>query len=525
MVLALQFGVPTTFARAEETLEARARDVLAAHCPSCREASASGSAIDLATIARDPTLVRPGNPDGSPAYTALLRRFGSGTSDPSADQLSTLRSWIESLPAEAATCPAATFVPRERIEAEIARVAATVKKPISAFRVLSLAHLDLGCATQERLVEWRQTIGLILAALAGIAHPAPTHSLDPRGHNLAVDIQDLGWDAGRWRDVLGMKTTGRRAPGPLIVRADQLVAQVLRAEFGAAKAGPSGPVPAQLADDHQIHESDRETALAILRPVAPPDRLERSAELMLQLARQHLAPLGLPRVAAELGMTPDALASALEPEARGERYLLRRLIYGTVLRKEIEDNWTLLSNIVRVVPPSRAMPLVPIDAARPVITSATPIELTLHPDRPRYSVGDAVKLTVRSNVDCYLTVISIDAAGFGTVIFPNDFVPRNRIGAHLTVSIPAASARYRFRVKDKGRERIVALCTRAEGSVDGIRHDFERQRFQELGPYSAFLDAALKRPANTETERSEREGLRPAQQSEIWRTGVVLDVQ
>jgi hypothetical protein len=525
LVLALQFGVLTTFARAEETLEARARDVLAAHCAPCREASTSGFAIDLAAIARDPTLIRPGNPDGSAVYTAVLRRLGTGISSPGADQLSTLRTWIESLPAEAATCPAAIFVPRERIEAELARVAATVKKPVSAFRVLSLAHLDLGCATQERIVEWRQTIGLILAALAGIAHPAPTHSLDPRGHNLAVDIQDLGWDAGRWRDVLGMKSQGRRAPGPLIVRADQLVAQVLRGEFGAARAGPSGPIPAHLADDHQIHESDRETALAILRPVASPDRLGRSAELMLQLARQHLAPLGLSRVAAELGMTPDALASALEPEARGERYLLRRLIYGTVLRKDIEDNWTLISNIVRVVPPSRAMPLVPLDAARPVITPATPIEITLHPDLPRYSVGDGLKLTVRSNVDCHLTVISIDAAGFGTVIFPNDFVPKNRIGAHLTVSIPDASARYRFRMKAKGRERIVAICTRAEGSVDGIRHDFERQRFQELGPYSAFLDAALRRAPPTEAERAEREGPQPVPQSQISRTGILIDVR
>ncbi|MBN9265144.1 MAG: DUF4384 domain-containing protein, partial [Hyphomicrobium sp.] len=204
---------------------------------------------------------------------------------------------------------------------------------------------------------------------------------------------------------------------------------------------------------------------------------------------------------------------------------MRQLIYSTVPRHEVEENWPLIARLARVVPPAQAMPLVSQDAAPPATTSATPIEITLYPDRARHAAGDELKLSVRTNIDCHLTLISIDAAGFGTVIFPNDFATNNRIAAQVRVSIPAASARYRFRLKDKGRERIVALCTRNEGSVDGIRHDFERQRFQELGPYAAFLDTALKRSTVPESERSEREKPAPVPQSEIWRTGIVIDVR
>ncbi len=528
LVLAFLCGALAVPARADDALATRARDILAAHGAPCRDVASDGATLDLAALARDPTLIRPGNPDGSPVYIELLRRLGGSAPSPSPDELSVLRTWIESLPSQAATCPSATFVPRERLEAELARVASTVMKPVSAFRILTLAHLDLGCATPEQLAEWRQVIELILAAVAGITHPVPTHALDPKGHNLAFDIQDLGWDAYRWRVVLGMKSQLRRTTGPLFVRADQFVTQVLRGEFGIANAGPDGPVPGHLADDHRMHEADREIARSILAPVTRSGSLEHNVELMLRLARQHLAPLSLPRVAAELGMQPDTLASALEPAASGERHLLRRLIYGTVLRNDIEDSWALLGHILRVQPPARAIPLVPLDAVRPPITPTTPIELTLYPDLPRYTSGDAVTLSIRSNVDCYLTVISIDAAGHGTVIFPNDFVPNNRISAHLSVTLPAPGARYRFRVKDQGRERIVALCTRMEGAVDGIRHDFERQRFQELGPYAAFLDAALKRRAPPQEARPEGEkpspGPPPVPQSQIWRTGIVIEV-
>ena len=212
----------------------------------------------------------------------------------------------------------------------------------------------------------------------------------------------------------------------------------------------------------------------------------------------------------------------------------------------------------------RSEPSCPFNSTQsPQITPDTPIELQVYADKPRYTVGDAVELTIRSNVDCRLTVISIDTSGHGTVIFPNDLAPRDLLSAQLNLPLPAHDAGYRFRVKEKGRERVVALCTRAAGLVDGITHDFERQRFQELGPYAAFLDNALRsaqkrraaaqaaaaeaaRAAAAEEERGTSERGDPDEERtrrtdprvrvepsgpahaplhQIWRTGIVIEVE
>ena len=512
IALSLFIGsAPASPAAADDVLSARVRGVLATYCAPCREVS-GGAELDLAAIVRDPNLVRPGNPDGSPAYADLIRRIGSNAPTASADELGALRDWITSLPVTAAACASAIFPPRVRIEVELARVATAKRKPMSAFRVLSLNHLDLGCATREQHAAWQQTIGLIVAAVAGKTQAARTHALDADGRVLAIDIQDLGWDTGRWRALLGMTSGTRRSDEPLVARADQFVARALR--------GASG------ADDPDMSDVDRQIARTMLTPLAAPDSIERHIAIMLQLARQHLAPLGLTQLAAELGVKSEVLKRDLAQVAKVAPDPWLRLVYGNVPRSEIEKNWTLIARSAGLQAPAHANAPAPGEPARPAATAPeAPIEVTIYPDRLRYAPGDPLQLTVRSNIDCALTVISIDTAGYGTVIFPNDFAPSHRIGAHLDVALPAKGARYRFRVKEKGRERIIALCTRAEGAVDGIRHNFERQRFQELGHYAAFLDAALKRAENPSEEKADAEGPPPVPQSQIWRTGILIDVE
>jgi hypothetical protein len=169
-------------------------------------------------------------------------------------------------------------------------------------------------------------------------------------------------------------------------------------------------------------------------------------------------------------------------------------------------------------------------------------ELILQADKEDYRRGDAVTLLVRSRSDCFLTLISIDTSGRGTVLFPNDFEPAQRLAAGEEVKVPRADAGYRLRLNEKGTERVVALCnTGTAGAVDGIRHDFERQRFTELGDYRAFLARALApeaepRPQHvTETVRRGRRRIvrtRPvpppeprADPAKVLRTGIVVEVR
>src|SRR5690606_16670173 len=68
LALAFLCGALAVPARADDVLATRARDILAAHCAPCRDVASDGVTLDLTALARDPTLIRPGNPDGSPIY-------------------------------------------------------------------------------------------------------------------------------------------------------------------------------------------------------------------------------------------------------------------------------------------------------------------------------------------------------------------------------------------------------------------------------------------------------------------------
>lgn len=169
-------------------------------------------------------------------------------------------------------------------------------------------------------------------------------------------------------------------------------------------------------------------------------------------------------------------------------------------------------------------------------------ELVLRTDKDAYARGDPLTLSVRSRSDCQVTLVSIDARGRGTVLFPNDFEPAYRLAAGEEIKVPRADAGYVLRLNEPGRERVVALCNMAtSGAVDGIRHDFERQRFTELGDYRAFLARAIAPEAEprtqhvTETVRRGRRRIvrtRPvpppeprADPAQVLRTGIVVEVR
>ena len=92
---------------------AKALNVLATYCAGCHQAdrSAGGAPqgdldgiLDLAALAREPSLVRPGQPDASALYTRLLTRHpASAAEHPGAHEIEAVRTWIDELP-QAAGC-------------------------------------------------------------------------------------------------------------------------------------------------------------------------------------------------------------------------------------------------------------------------------------------------------------------------------------------------------------------------------------------------------------------------------------
>lgn len=218
-----------------------------------------------------------------------------------------------------------------------------------------------------------------------------------------------------------------------------------------------------------------------------PNFVSDLGEPLTALARQYARPLTFERLRAELGVSADVLADLGKDSSSPVGSLARRAQTGTVPRSEVEAEWQNLLAALQSAP-ARQGPrpsFIPVDES----AEAGPI-LQLLSDKVTYKTGDALSLTVKTSADCYLTLISLDVRGRGTVIYPSDFEQNNLLIASRTLRLPGEGAPYVFRLRDPGRERIVALCSPAGGAVDGIRHDFERQRFTDLGDYGTFLTQA-----------------------------------
>jgi hypothetical protein len=135
--------------------------------------------------------------------------------------------------------------------------------------------------------------------------------------------------------------------------------------------------------------------------------------------------------------------------------------------------------------------------------SVSTIDLAIATDKETYTVGDLVTFSVSASLPCHLTLISIDRDGEAVVLFPNDMAPDNLIAAGVSVEVPAAEAGYQLRFDRPGPETVVALCQRTRRRPEGIRIDYEKQRFTILGNWRAFLRTSAEREAEI-VRRAER---------------------
>ena len=215
-------------------------------------------------------------------------------------------------------------------------------------------------------------------------------------------------------------------------------------------------------------------------------------EPIVALANEHTHPLDAVRAAAEHGVSTGTLEALADQSDGIASILARRLVQGLVTRQEVEARAQDL-----IIAIARLRANIPTVANGPVAPQAAlemdyrPVDagpgLILYSDKARYKKGDLLSLVVRVSAECHLTLVSVDRRGRGTVIFPSDFESNTLLTAGQELRLPSAGAPYAFRLNESGRETIVALCNEGSTSTDGIRHDFERQRFTDLGNYATFL--------------------------------------
>lgn len=234
---------------------------------------------------------------------------------------------------------------------------------------------------------------------------------------------------------------------------------------------------------------------AMIQAGIDPDMTLGGLEPVAALANRYTRNLDLKMAAAELGLSPGALETALAQISLPDRSLSYRLRQGLLTRTDA--NRVLLA----LNAPAAAAASNPIPKSPP-LTSApgSSIALALWTDQTVYKPGDLMTVYAQPSAPCYLTLISVNAAGKATVLFPSEFDPDNLIHPGETFSLPSEKAHYQFRLKEPGTETLVGRCQTQAKFPAGVEPDYERQRFTVLGNYDNFLRTSYR--LDTDAARS-----------------------
>lgn len=237
---------------------------------------------------------------------------------------------------------------------------------------------------------------------------------------------------------------------------------------------------------------------AMLRAGLDPDLDSQKAgvESINFLSKQYEKALDLRLAAAEYGITSDDLSEGLAA-AGGEAFRTkRRLEQGVLPRETFEERFT---DFVENVSDDEQVDLKAVakeaTKGKPAVAKVGgktkeethDFDLALFSDKSEYDQDDLAVFSVRSKADCHLTLINVDAKGDGTVIFPNKFQQDNFLPAGKELKFPGDDAKFQFRLKDKGKETVIAVCNSGGKTADGIKHDFKTRSFTTLGDYQQFL--------------------------------------
>jgi len=253
---------PAQFQQPEDPRLAQVFAVFDAHCAQCHQAgklttpapaAALANILDLRFVAREPHLIRRGEPDASYLYQVLLDRhrpldLGPDAKWPDADDIARVRTWIAELPAKDALCAARQPITDDDVAAAIDGASlAAGETAAREMRFISLAHLANACATPSELDAFRQAVSKVLNSLSWGARPVAPIAIDPASTILAFKLSDIGWVDEHWaalaraepRGIALDLTAKLKAPGtnPRPIRADWFAAAAVRPPFYAELLG------------------------------------------------------------------------------------------------------------------------------------------------------------------------------------------------------------------------------------------------------------------------------------------------
>ncbi len=465
-----------------ELTAAKAYAALERNCAACHQtgriegdapAGGLGDILALDRVSAAPWLVRRGLPDASAIYNVALtgERHLDVANDPAhpaptADEVQALRDWISEMQPEPVGRCTPALSAAELAGYVVRHIEALPPETARLTRFLSIAHLANACIAPHDLGRAKAALAALGGAVRvpqGPSKPAAV-PVDPLRLVWRIYLPAFGLSPVAWERRLGSSLGREGTPA------------ISQAISPAIPTGPALPaiVLAATGSMHPLVPADWEAA-----GIEGPSLLFQAADGAL--SRLWRQPANLQRLSSEVWLPPDQAARRLAEAPAAVSLAARRILGGAAVpRPDIDRLAAFLATGTAVRP------------AAPAGTEAggsahAHLEIALSSDKTVYAAGDTARFSIEASQDCYLTLIGIDRAGRGTVLYPSEFEPANRLVAGKVLQVPAQEAPYRFRFKDKGRETIVAHCSTTEKSPPGLVHDYDRLRFTMLGDWQLFL--------------------------------------
>lgn len=278
--------------------------------PYARPAGAIADILDLARIAGDSTLVRPGVTDASPLYDMMLRRHAAVPLEPGADllrdpprpdELKALRDWIDQIPSDqTSTCAGRPFLTPEDTTAAIEQaLAATPEADRSALRFVSLAALYNACAGAAELQGYAEAVATLINGLSWAPSPVTLQPIGPGDVILKINLKELGWVEAHWAILAdaypyaGLPATAvppavakaTKSQRPLLP-ADWLAAAAMRPPVYYALTGVPGSI-AELERLLQVNGRNLDARGAAIRAAVRPSAVTRSDRIVERLPARY----------------------------------------------------------------------------------------------------------------------------------------------------------------------------------------------------------------------------------------------
>lgn len=219
--------------------------------------------------------------------------------------------------------------------------------------------------------------------------------------------------------------------------------------------------------------------------------------------------LDLDAVAAEFGLTPEDLARRMQRESE-TRTLLRRIERGTLKRQLFLTEFKQIANLTGAGEPRRFEEL-PFpyfgekveqaaaanpghekeDAGKPLAlgrtgvdlldaehrTGALKVEIWTADNRKSYTEDEAITCRVRATEDCFLTIVSVDAAGDVTLLLPNKWHPEFKLKAGRTITMPSKEMGFEFYATEPhGQTILKAIATKEPLKLKGVDRGTLREK-------------------------------------------------